>query len=95
MAVFTVDTDAVFTATAAMRGTVERLQTESATMGAQIASLQTSWTGAAAAAFQGAAEQWRGAQQHLEQALAAIGQALGTAGAQYAQAEDYSVALFH
>ncbi|MDR6868917.1 WXG100 family type VII secretion target [Microbacterium resistens] len=94
MTVFTVDTDAVFAATTALRGTAERLQAESATMMSQLTALQSSWTGQAAAAFQGTAEQWRGAQTHVEQVLGAIGAALDHAGQQYAQAEDYSASLF-
>ena len=63
-------------------------------MMSQLAQLQSSWTGTASLACQNAAEQWRGAQAHVEQALAAIGQALGSAGQLYTQAESDSLALF-
>ena len=95
MSVFTVDTEAVFSATTAVRGTSERLQAEASTMMGQLTGLQSSWTGGAALACQNAAEQWRSAQAHVEQALATIAQALNAAGQQYAQAEDYSASLFH
>ena len=94
MTVFTVDTDALFTATTALRGTVDRLQSESTTMRSQLAALQSAWTGQAATTFQGATEQWHAAQAQLEQALAAITAALDHAGQQYVQAEDYSASLF-
>ncbi|GAA5152569.1 hypothetical protein GCM10025768_20740 [Microbacterium pseudoresistens] len=94
MSTFTVDTDAVFSTTTALRATVERLQTESATLRGQLSTLQSTWTGHAASSFQNAAEQWHGAQAHLEQALAAISEALHHAGHQYVQAEDYSASLF-
>jgi len=95
MSVFTVDTDAVFTTRLSAQATAERLQGDAAAMMSQLTQLQSSWTGAASLACQNAAEQWRGAQAHVEQALAAIAQALGSAGQLYAQAENDSMALFH
>ncbi|MGW8484543.1 WXG100 family type VII secretion target [Microbacterium sp. NPDC055903] len=94
MTVFSVDTDAVHATTAAARGTVDRLQAESAALAAQLAQLQSSWTGSASAAFQACGEQWRIAQQQVEQALASISTALGTAATQYADADQYSASLF-
>ncbi|WP_243224636.1 WXG100 family type VII secretion target [Microbacterium sp. CIAB417] len=94
MSVFSVDTDAVNTATAAARGTVERLQAESTALAAQLTQLQSSWTGNASAAFQACGEQWRAAQLHVEQVLSSISTALGTAAAQYADADQYSASLF-
>lgn len=94
MSVFTVDTDAVATTRLSVSATAERLQSDAAAMMAQLTQLQSSWTGAASVACQDAAEQWRGAQTHVEQALAAIGQALGSAAQFYAQAETDSMALF-
>ena len=94
MCVFSVDTEAVNAATAATRGTVERLQAESTALSAQLTQLQSSWTGAAAAAFQQCSEQWRGAQMHVEQVLGSISAALGSAAAQYADADQYSASLF-
>ena len=45
MAVFQVDSDAVLASTAAIRGTIERVQAESAAMLAQLTQLQSSWSG--------------------------------------------------
>ena len=95
MSVFTVDTDAVATTRLSVSATAERLQSDTAAMMAQLTQLQSPWTGIASAACQDAAEQWRGAQAHVEQALAAIGQALGSAERFYARAESDSTALFH
>lgn len=94
MAVFTVDTDAVAAATAAARSTAERLQAETAALTAHLAQLQASWTGGASAAFQACAEQWRGAQAHVEQALTSISSALASAASHYTEAEQYSAGLF-
>lgn len=71
-----------------------RLQSESTALMAQLSQLQSSWTGAAATAFQSCAEQWRGAQLHVEQVLESIGMALGSAATQYADADRYSAGLF-
>ncbi|MEJ1092264.1 WXG100 family type VII secretion target [Microbacterium istanbulense] len=94
MSVFTVDTDAVGAAQGAARATMERLQADSAALMAQLTQLQSSWTGQASAAFQSCSEQWRGAQLHVEQVLGSIGVALGSAAAQYADADQYSASLF-
>lgn len=94
MSVFTVDTEAVQAAQATTRATIERLRSESATLMAQLRQLQSSWVGAASTAFQGCAEHWQGAQLHVEQVLDEIGTSLGSAAAQYAEADQYSAGLF-
>lgn len=94
MSVFTVDTDAVQAANGATRATMERLQSESTTLMAQLRQLQSSWVGNASNAFQGCAEQWQGAQLHVEQVLDSIGTALGSAATQYADADQFSASLF-
>ena len=94
MSVFTVDTDAVESAHAATRATIERLRSESTTLMAQLRQLQSSWVGNASNAFQGCAEQWQGAQLHVEQVLDSIGTSLGSAATQYADADQYSASLF-
>lgn len=94
MSVFSVDTEAVLTATAATRGTMERLQAESASLMSQLTQLQSSWTGNASAAFQACGEQWRATQLHVEEALASISTALGSTATQYSDADQYSASLF-
>lgn len=94
MSVFTVDTEAVHAAHGATRATIERLQSESATLMAQLRQLQSTWSGTASHAFQTCAEQWQGAQAHVEQVLESIGTSLGSVATQYADADQYSASLF-
>ncbi len=94
MTAFTVDTDAVLAATSSVRATAERIQTETSAMMAQLVQLQSSWSGAASASFQVCVDQWRTAQAQVEQALASISRALGSAATHYADAEQYSANLF-
>lgn len=94
MAVFSVDSDAVLTATAQVRGTADRLQAESHAMLAQLTQLQSQWTGSASVAFVGVVDRWRATQRQVEQSLADISMALGVAGRQYAEAEQATASLF-
>ena len=94
MAVFSVDSDAVFATTAAVRGTIDRLQGETQAMLAQLTQLQATWTGSAAIAFQTVIDQWRATQRQVEDSLAGINTALATAGRQYAEAEQVTTSLF-
>ena len=94
MAMFTVDSDAVLAQSAAIRGTVDRIQGESQAMLGQLVQLQTTWTGQASAAFQETVERWRATQRQVEEALAAITLALESAGRHYADAEVTNAALF-
>ncbi|MDZ8171949.1 WXG100 family type VII secretion target [Microbacterium xanthum] len=94
MAVFSVDSDAVLSTTAAVRGTVDRVQGEVHAMMAHLTQLQSSWSGPAAVAFQGVVEQWRGTQRQVEDSLATISGALEQAGRQYAEAEQATTGLF-
>lgn len=94
MAQFSVDSDAVMTATAAIRATADRLQGETAAMLGQLTQLHGAWTGAAAIAFQGVIDRWRATQRELEASLGDIGTALAHAGNQYAQTEVAAAGLF-
>ncbi|GAA2008109.1 WXG100 family type VII secretion target [Microbacterium ulmi] len=94
MAVFSVDSDAVLTATASVRGTADRLQAETQAMLAQLTNLQSAWTGTASVAFHGVVDRWRATQRQVEESLAEISTALGVAGRQYADAEQASASLF-
>lgn len=94
MAVFSVDSDAVLSATASVRATADRLQAEVQAMMSQLGQLQSTWTGSAAIAFQSVTERWRGTAQQVELSLAEISGALGTAGRQYADAETATASLF-
>jgi WXG100 family type VII secretion target len=91
---FTVDSDVVAAAAAAIGATAGRIQGEAASLHSQLDALQGVWTGSAATAFQAVVQRWRAAQADLEQALAAIDQSLRTAGAQYAEIELANARLF-
>ena len=94
MAVFSVDSDAVLSATHAIRATGDRLQSETAAMMSQLTQLQGSWTGTASVAFQSVVERWRAAQRELDGALGDISSALAIAGQQYAQTEQATAGMF-
>jgi early secretory antigenic target protein ESAT-6 len=94
MSAYSVDSDAVLSATVAVRGTIDRVEAETHAMLAQLVSLQTSWTGGAAFAFSSIVDQWRATQRQVEESLGAINTALATAGRQYAEAEQFSASLF-
>ncbi len=94
MAVYSVDSDAVVATTAAVRGTIDRLQGETNAMMSQLTQLQASWTGSASVAFQTVVDQWRATQRQVEDALTGINAALAAAGRQYADAELATASLF-
>ncbi|MCZ4067841.1 MAG: type secretion protein [Microbacterium sp.] len=94
MATFSIDSDAVASATAAIRATSGRIESDTGAMMAQLTQLQGSWTGSAALAFQAVVERWRAAQREVEAALGDIGSALDAAGQQYLQAEAAAAGLF-
>ncbi len=94
MAVYSVDSDAVLATTAAVRGTIDRLQGETNAMMSQLTQLQASWTGSASVAFQTVVDQWRATQRQVEDALTGINAALAAAGRQYADAELATASLF-
>ncbi|QEE62189.1 WXG100 family type VII secretion target [Salinibacterium sp. dk2585] len=94
MTQYQVDSDAVLSAESAVRASASRIQGEVAGMLGQLLSLQSSWTGQASTAFQGVVADWRTTQQHVEQSLAGITQALGRAGQQYAEAERANASMF-
>ncbi|UUT36689.1 WXG100 family type VII secretion target [Microbacterium elymi] len=94
MAIYSVDSDAVLSTTTAVRGTIDRLQSETHAMLAQLTQLQSTWTGTASTAFASIVDQWRATQRQVEESLAAINGALTAAGQQYAEAEQFSAGLF-
>ncbi|WP_375389952.1 WXG100 family type VII secretion target [uncultured Amnibacterium sp.] len=91
---YTVDSDAVDSAAAAITATVSRLQTEVTSLHGQLETLQGVWTGAAAIAFQGVVQQWRTTQTSVEQVLSSIDRALRVAGQQYVETELANARLF-
>jgi 6 kDa early secretory antigenic target len=94
MAVFSVDSDAVLATTAAVRGTIDRLQGETQAMLTQLTQLQATWTGSASVAFHTVVDQWRVTQRQVEDSLAGINAALAAAARQYSEAEQVTTSLF-
>jgi early secretory antigenic target protein ESAT-6 len=91
---YQVDSEAVIGATGSVRATMERISGEASSMLSQLVNLQGSWSGPAASAFQAVVTEWRATQLRVEESLGTIGQALGTAGQQYAEAEASNARLF-
>ena len=81
-------------ATQTVQGTIGRIQSEVSGLLGQLTGLQSSWSGQASAAFQGAVADWRSTQLHVEQSLAGLNRALAIAASQYADAEQANARLF-
>ncbi|MDQ1580725.1 MAG: hypothetical protein QOD05_1500 [Microbacteriaceae bacterium] len=94
MTTFQVDSEAVLSATSAVRASIDRIQAEVGGLHGQLTSLQSSWSGQAATAFQGVITDWRATEQRVEEGLAAINQALTQAAQQYAEIEAANARLF-
>lgn len=94
MTSYQVDSEAVMSATSAVRASIGRIQSEVAGLSAQLAGLQGSWSGQASSAFQGVVTQWHGTQQRVEESLATIAAALSQAGMRYAEIEMANTRLF-
>ena len=94
MTTYRVDSDQMIAATAAVRGSMSRIQSEVAGLLGQLTGLQSSWNGQAAESFQGVVSGWRATQQQVEESLASINHALGQAGQHYAAAELTNTKLF-
>ena len=91
---YQVDSEAVISATGAVRSSISRIQSEVAGLHGQLTNLQSSWTGQEASAFTGVVGEWKSTQQRVEENLAAINQALTQAGQQYAEIEAANARLF-
>ena len=94
MTQYSVDSEAVLGTSAAAQATMGRVQAEVSTLLGQLVSLEGSWTGAAASAFQAAVADWKATQQIVEQNLVSLTAALGHAAQQYAEIEQVNARLF-
>lgn len=94
MANFSVDSEQVMAANAAIQSTITRLSQESDTLHAQLQNLQTSWTGMAANSFQELASRWRATAAQVDAQLGELGSALSIAAAQYSEIEYSNQRLF-
>ena len=91
---FTVDTERIAGAAGDSARSSAEIEGQVATMMARLNGLQDAWTGSASAQFQGVVSQWRGTQQQVRTSLDSIGQVLGAAGTQYADAEAAATRMF-
>lgn len=91
---YQVDSEAVFSATGAVRGSMARIEGEVSGLYGQLVGLQGSWSGQAATAFQSVIAEWKATQQRVEESLAALNQALAIAAQQYAEIESSNARLF-
>ena len=91
---FEVDSEAVLTATGAIRSSIDRIQSETTSLHGQLTTLQDSWRGQAAVGFQTLFTNWRNAELQMQQSLGEISQALNLAGQQYAETEAANARLF-
>jgi early secretory antigenic target protein ESAT-6 len=94
MTQFTVDSEQVWAANAAVQNTITRINQEVDLLHGQLTGLQSSWTGLASNSFQELASTWRSTSATVETQLAAIGTALVTAANQYAEIELANQRLF-
>ena len=91
---FQVDTDRIASAAGDIARISAEIEGQVGVMMARLTGLQDAWTGSASAQFQGVVAEWRGTQHQVRAALDSIGQVLGAAGSQYAEAEAQAVRLF-
>ena len=91
---YQVDSDAVITATGAVRSSIDRTQAEVTGLHHHLQALQDSWTGPAAAAFQGVVADWHRTEQQMSEALGTMSRALGAAGQTYADTEQGVARMF-
>jgi WXG100 family type VII secretion target len=94
MTQFTVDSEQVWAANAAVQSTITRINQEADLLHSQLVGLQASWTGLASNSFQELAAHWRATSALVETQLGTLGQALATAANQYVEIEMANQRLF-
>jgi len=94
MSIIHIDSDAVASAATGATASIARIQHEVQALHAQLGSLQTSWQGPAATAFQTAVSNWHLTQQRIEADLNAIAQALARSAQHYSDLEAATLRVF-
>ncbi|MDQ1569518.1 MAG: hypothetical protein QOF79_192, partial [Actinomycetota bacterium] len=69
---YQVDSEEVLGATGTVRASLGRIEGEVNSVLGQLVSLQGSWTGQAANAFQAVISEWRATQQRVEESMSSI-----------------------
>ena len=91
---YQVDSERIRSSSAAVNASITQIRDAVTGMYTNLSDLQSVWTGGAATQFTSVADQWRSAQQQMEQSLEAIQQALVQASNVYEQAETQASMLF-
>lgn len=91
---FNVDSEVVAAATGSAQATMGRIEGEVAGLLGQLVNLESSWTGTAAASFQGAVADWRSTQQRVHESMGLLNRAMAQASQTYAEAESSNTRLF-
>ncbi|MFT8358915.1 WXG100 family type VII secretion target [Bifidobacterium aquikefiri] len=91
---YQVDSERIRSSSAAVSSSISAIRDAVSGMYANINDLQSVWTGGAASQFNTVADQWRSAQQQVEQSLEAIQDALAKASTLYEDAELQASRLF-
>ncbi len=94
MTQFTVDSEQVWAANAAIQATIARINHEVDLLHAQLLGLQNSWTGLAANGFQELAQRWRATEATVQSQLESLGSALAIAANHYSEIELANQRLF-
>lgn len=85
---FTVDTERIQAASSDMASIAGDIESSVGAMHARLSALQDSWTGVAAAEFQGLVAEWASLQERVRTDLAQIAAVTARAGGTYQQTED-------
>ncbi|WP_296630397.1 WXG100 family type VII secretion target [Rhodoluna sp.] len=91
---FSVDSEQVMAANAAIQNTIGRLNHEANTLHSQLQSLEGSWQGVAANSFQELVLRWRSTATAVDSQLGELGHALAIAAQQYSEIEYANQRLF-
>lgn len=94
MAIFHVDSDAVHHASSQAQQSIARIHSEVQSLHSQLTSLQSSWQGSAADAFQAVVTQWHHTAQQVDESLSSISHALSVAANQYLELEQSTARMF-
>lgn len=94
MTTYQVNSEAVLSATSQAKATIARVQADLHQLTANLQALESSWSGQAAAAFQGVLAQWRSTQIALEGELIHITDSLEFAAQHYIEMEQANARLF-
>lgn len=91
---FQVDTDRIQAASVDIAAIAADIESQVQAMMGRLTALEDAWRGSAAAQFQGLIASWQGTQTQVRTSLDDIGRVLGQAGAQYADVEAQTAAMF-